>query len=315
VAITASTKTTDFSGFLHADQAGAIFDLAYKTSAVQQLAARVPLGIAGTEIPVVSGKPTASWVAEGGQKPASNGSMTLKTITPKKIAAIAVVSAEVVRANPGNYMNVLKPQIAEAFATAFDAAALHGTSTPFGAYLDQATKAVTIGSTTAANGGTYKDIVAGIQLLTNAGKRSTGIALDTRLEPDLLLSLDTTGRPLWVPAPYDATVAPNGSGSNLSLARAGSLVGRPAYMGDTVGAVTPGTGVTYALGYVGDWSQVVWGQIGGITYDVSTEATVTINGALTSLWEYNLVAIRAETEYGLLINDLNAFTKYTKTVP
>jgi len=58
----------------------------------------------------------------------------------------------------------------------------------------------------------------------------------------------------------------------------------------------------------------VWGAVGGISYDVSTQATVTINGALTSLWENNLVAIRAEAEFGLLINDTEAFVKYTDAV-
>lgn len=40
---------------------------------------------------------------------------------------------------------------------------------------------------------------------------------------------------------------------------------------------------------------------------MSTEATVTINGTLTSLWEHNLVAIRAEAEYGWLVNDAESF--------
>jgi hypothetical protein len=51
--------------------------------------------------------------------------------------------------------------------------------------------------------------------------------------------------------------------------------------------------------------------VGGITYDVSTEATVTINGALTSLWEHNLLAVRAEAEYGWLCNDTAAYVEYT----
>ena len=38
----------------------------------------------------------------------------------------------------------------------------------------------------------------------------------------------------------------------------------------------------------------------------STEATVTINGSLTSLWEKNLLAIRAEAEYGFVVNDVDA---------
>jgi HK97 family phage major capsid protein len=93
-------------------------------------------------VPVTTGKLSAGWVAEGAQKPASAGTMTLKTMSPKKLAVIAVVSAEVVRANPGNYMNAIRNQVAEAFAIAFDAAALHGTSTPFSTYIDQTSNAV-----------------------------------------------------------------------------------------------------------------------------------------------------------------------------
>jgi hypothetical protein len=55
----------------------------------------------------------------------------------------------------------------------------------------------------------------------------------------------------------------------------------------------------------------VWGSVGGISYDVSTQTAVTIGGTLTSLWEHNLVAIRAEAEFGVLINDVDAFVKYT----
>lgn len=306
MAITAATKTSDFSGFLHAEQAGPIFATAYKSSVVQRLARKIPLGLAGTEVPVVTGNIAAAWVAEGAQKPASSAAMTLKTMTPKKIAAIAVVSAEVVRANPGNYMDVLRPQIGEAFAVAFDAAALHGTSTPFSAAsgISGTTKTVALGTTAASGGGLHGDLNAGLRLLVNAGKKLTGFALDSKLEPDLLGSVDTTGRPLYIENPYDET-AP--------AARGGRLLGRPATMSDTVGKYTAATGVAYNMGFMGDWNQVVWGQIGGITYDVSTEASVTINGSLVSLWEYNLVAIRAETEYGLLINDVDAFVELTKT--
>lgn len=140
MAITSATNTGQFAGFLKPDQAAAYFEQAKKQSTVQQLARQVPLGINGAEIPVVTSKPTAGWVAEGGQKPATNGSLALKTITPKKLAAIAVVSAEVVRANPGNYINIFRDDIAEAFALAFDAAALHGTNTPFGAEVGHRTR-------------------------------------------------------------------------------------------------------------------------------------------------------------------------------
>jgi HK97 family phage major capsid protein len=303
MAVTAPTKTSEFAGFLKPDQAEAYFEQARRQSVVQTLARQVPLGINGQEIPVVTSKPTAGWVAEGGQKPATAGALGLKTISPKKIAAIAVVSAEVVRANPGNYVNIFRDDIAEAFAIAFDAAALHGTASPFGAgnFIDATTKSVELGTSTVAAGGIYQDINAGLKLLVDAKKKLTGFAFDTIAEPLLNSAVDLQGRPLFVDAVYED-----------SALTGGRLLRRPAFYGEGIStpvvAGTPNTGGI--VGYGGDWSQAVWGTVGGIGYDVSTQATVTINGQLTSLWENNLVAIRAEAEFGWLVNDTAAFVKY-----
>lgn len=297
MAITAATKNTDFSGFLTREQSEAIFERAAQQSVVQNLARRVPLGINGQSVPVVTGKVSAGWVAEGAQKPASSGSMALKTMDPKKLAAIAVVSSEVVRANPGGYMDLLRPQIAEAFAVAFDAAALHGTSSPFSTNLDTGSSTQEFTGTTPAFTAVYDDINAGLATLVNAGKYPTGFAWDRRMEPVLNGAKDTAGRPLFLDATYVDSAGP---------IRQGRMLGYDSVIGNGVYAATP-----KIYGYLGDWTQVAWGAVGGITYKVSTEATVTINGALTSLFENNLVAILAEAEYGFLVNDAASFVKYT----
>ena len=296
MAITAATKTSDFSGFLNRDQSAAIFEQAAKTSVVQQLATRVPLGINGQSIPVVTGKVQAGWTAEGAQKPASKGSMALKTMDPKKLTAIAVVSAEVVRANPGGYMDLLRPQIAEAFAVAFDAAALYGTGSPFTTNLATGSSVQEFTGTTPAFTDVYGDLNAGLSTLVNAGKKLTGWAFDNRFEPVLNGTKDSSGRPLFVESPFTEAAGP---------IRQGRLLGRQAYIGD---GIYDATSKTY--GFAGDWSQAAWGAVGGISYKVSTEATVTINGVLTSLFENNLVAILAEAEYGFLVNDPSSFVKY-----
>lgn len=310
MAITAATKTSDFSGFLPAEISGPIFERAAQISAFQQLIPQVALGPNGVSVPVVTGRMSAGWVSEAAAKPASKGALTLKTMTPAKLAAIAVVSAEVVRANPGGYMNLIRPQIAEAFAIAFDYAVAHDAGPdgtvgggPFSTYLNQTTKAVELGTSAQSAGGTYDDLVDAIELLvtdedaTNRKYRLTGWAFSPRTEPIFLHSTDTTGRPLWVDMPSTSDFF-------VGQAREGRLFGRPAFVGD---------GVDYfsTVGWAGDWSQAAWGVVGGISYDVSTEATVTINGSLTSLWENNLVAIRAEAEYGFLMNDADAFVEIT----
>lgn len=298
MAQTAPTKTSEFAGFLQPNVAAAYFEQARKQSVVQGLARKIPLGINGEEIPYTTSKPTAAWVGEGGKKPTSAGGKALKTIKPHKMAVISVVSAEVVRANPGGYMNDLRDEIAEAFAIAFDAAALHGTDSPFGAnnFLASTTKAVTLGTTAQAAGGVYGDLNAALKLLVADKKKLTGWALDNTAEPILNDAVDLNGRPLFVESPY--------SGTSLD---SGRLLRRPALL-------TEGVGKDALVGFAGDWSQVVWGVVGGITYDVSTQASVTIDDELVSLWEHNLVAVRAEAEYGFMLNDKDSFVKINETV-
>ena len=309
MAISASTLTTDFSGFLPAEIAAPIFERAARISVVQQLARQIPLGPNGVSVPVVSGVIDAGWVAEGATKPADSSSMTLKTITPKKLAVIVVTSAEVVRANPGNYINTVRGQIAEAFARAFDRAALHdegptGTAGggPFATFIDQTTKSTELGGTSQANGGVYVDLVEAMEEIVNStdaagrDRELTGWAFDPRMEPRLLRAVDTTGHPIWAALPTDDF--------SDAVSRRGFALQRPSFIGQ---GIKDNAGLIH--GYGGDWRQAVWGQTGGISYDVSDEAPVTINGSLVSMWENNLVGIRAETEYGFLVNDTDAFVQ------
>ena len=114
---------------------------------------------------------------------------------------------------------------------------------------------------------------------------------DVPTEPLLLGEKDGADRPLFVDAVYE----------NTALA-GGRLLGRQALYGD-------GIAEGDIVGYAGDWSKAVWGAVGGITYDVSTQATVTLDGTLTSRGEHNLVAIRAEAEYGVHVDDPESFVK------
>lgn len=312
MAITAPTKTSDFTGFLTPDMSAPIFNEAERISAYQRLFRRVPLGINGQTIPVVTSKPTAKWVGEGEKKHATDMSLGLLEMEPKKLTAIVVLSAEAVRANPGGINQLIRPALGGAFATAFDYAVGYGKggdgtgSGPFAKHLAQTTKAVEIGTTTQANGGIHGDFVAAMRLLVNDGKKLTGWALDDSIEPDLWGAVDGNGRPLYVELPTDDV--------SQGIARPGRLLNRPSFMGDGVGSSYDPDGAGAALarpvvGFGGDFTKGAWGAIGGINYKVSTEATVTINGTLTSLWENNLVAVLAEAEYGFVLADEAAFVR------
>ena len=306
MAISAATKQSDFEGFIEPSMAAPIFDEAAKQSAFQQLIPRVPLGAAGEKIPVVTSKPTANWTGEGQKKHGTNMGFGLRHIKPQKLTSIAVVSAEVVRANPGNYSGRLREEIAGAFATAFDLAVAYnvggdGTGTgPFEHYLAETTKAQQIGATTQAKGGVHGDFTAALKTLVDDGRKLTGWALDDAVEPDILGAVDTNGRPLYAELAHDITTQ--------AVARPGRLLNRPSFMGE-------GVGNGEVVGFGGDFRKAAWGAVGGISFRVSTEATVTIGGELVSLFENNLVAVLAEAEYGFVIEDVEQFIKLTNTSP
>lgn len=302
MAITAAKKLADFNGFITPELAGPIFDEAAKGSAAMSLIRKVPLGASGQAFPVVTSRPTANWTAEGTKKHTTEAGLGLVKMKPEKLTAIAVASQEVIRANPGGYSETLQALLAEAFARAFDLAVFHnkggdgnGTS-PFETTLAATTKTLTLGSTAGAN--TYDDIVKAMSLNLQGvpKKKVTGFAFDTGFEIDLLTTKDTTGKPLFAEAAYTGAVP---------ALRSGSVLGRATYMHENVG-----DGKT--VGFAGDWTKAAWGTVGGITMDISTEATVTINGELVSLYENNLVAVRAEAEYGFTVADKDAFVKIAR---
>ena len=281
-----------------------IFEDTAQASVIQKLARRVNLPASGVAIPVTTESPRAGWVSEGQRKPSTSAAQSFMVMDPKKIAAILVFSEEYVRSDPSRLFANVRPQLQEAFAKAFDLAAMHGqsydgTPGPFPESLADVTKAVEMGTTAQAQGGTYGDLVAGLKLLTDDRKRLTGFAVDPMMEPTLLASVDLNGRPIWTDAPADASL-PN------------RLLNRPAGMSEGVAGDVNGAPTNVrAIG--GDWSKTAWGIGSSISYAISRETSVTIDGQLVSLWENNLVALRAEAEYGFVVGDIDAFVRYTDT--
>lgn len=307
MAVTAPGSTSAFSGYLSRREAGPIFQRAARVSALMRLAREVPLGWRGESYPVF-GKLTASWVSEAGKKDAKNLPVAFKNMDPKKLAVIVPVSKELVRANPGGFMAQVRKEIGDAFGRAFDLAGMYdqggdGTAGagPFSSWLAQTTKSVELGTATQANGGIRRDLISALTLLVNDGKRLNGFALDDRVEPMLLGAVDTTGRPIW--EDRDDPLVPEGDANGA--ARFGTLIKRRAFMYEGIYSGTTDD----IMGFGGDWNEAAWGVVNGISYAISTEASVTLNGQLVSAFENNLVVILAEAEYGWLVNDPEAFVE------
>ncbi|UAJ15510.1 major capsid protein [Gordonia Phage Boohoo] len=298
----AQTGDTMFQGYLEPEQAKDYFAEAEKTSIVQRFAQKIPMGTTGQKIPHWIGDVSAQWIGEGDMKPITKGNMTSQTIAPHKIATIFVASAETVRANPANYLGTMRTKVATAFAMAFDNAALFGTDSPFPTNLAQTTKSVSLVDGGIADGGTPYDAlgVTGLKLLVDDGKKWTHTLLDDIAEPILNGAKDSNGRPLFVESTYDGLVTPY---------REGRILARPTILSDHVAS---GNNV----GLAGDFSTIVWGQVGGLSFDVTDQATLNLgtpsDPEFVSLWQHNLVAVRVEAEYAFHCNDVQGFVKLTK---
>lgn len=302
----AQTGDSMFSGYLEPELAQDYFALAEKTSIVQRFAQKIPMGATGQKIPHWTGDVSAQWIGEGDMKPITKGNMTSQTIAPHKIATIFVASAETVRANPANYLGTMRTKVATAFALAFDGAALFGTSSPFGSYINQTTKVVSLadpGGAGVSNLTAYDALgVTGLSLLVNDGKKWTATLLDDSAEPILNGAKDGSGRPLFVESTYTEQVG---------AVREGRILGRPTLISDHVSSGT-------TVGFAGDFTQAIWGQVGGLSFDVTDQATLNLGTVgspnFVSLWQHNLVAVRVEAEYAFHVNDPQAFVRLTNVV-
>ncbi|MFE6716850.1 phage major capsid protein [Streptomyces albidoflavus] len=296
--------------FLPATLTGPIFEKSVEQSAVMALSRQVPLSMsANTAVPVPLDVPTADWVDQAGRKPLGTGGMEIKQMTGKKLAVLIPVSMEVANSNAAGLWSQLQADLPTAFSRAFDRAAIHGKTMkgatgPFADFLADTSKSVTLGASSQATGGIWKDFVNGMEEVVDDDWDYTGTVADHRLQPKLMGATDTTGRPIFVETRTPGT----------DMAMAGSLIGNPlAYSRAVSGKVRrQSTSVDSGLRAIGgDWSQTAYGVGMDISVKISREATyIDEDGGVHSAFQENLVLLLAEAYYGFVLGDPDAFVKY-----
>lgn len=255
-------------------------------SVVMGLARRVPLSGAGVTYQEILTDPTPQFVGETDRKPVSNPTFAKKTLKGHKIAVVSTYSDEFRRDLPGLF-NALIGRLPGALARTFDMAALHGVGAP-AADFDDLSGATTasILNTTAGS----VDAYAGFLAALGAVPTLNAWALSAQGEVAALSNRDTNGGAILNP-----NVLTNGS--------IGSILGRPVFRsGNAYLAGTTGTGAT--LGIAGDWSKAVWGQVEGVSIDISDNPVYDADGDLiTAGWQDNMIAVRAEIHVGFIADD------------
>lgn len=260
-----------------------ILEKTQEQSAVMKLARQIALPGTGAMVPVITGDPTAEWVAETGKKPVSNPTIETKQMQAYKLAVIETYSNEFKR-DAASLYDALVARLPLALAGQFDA-------TVFGAVTAPGENFDSLKSCSAQAIGTdaYGGMVAADADIADHGGIMDGIVLSPAGKAVLLKAVDANKRPLFV--------------NNVSEGAIPMVLGVQTLQ--SKGAHV--TGTPEILGVAGDWTQAAYGTVEGVKIDVTDQATV---GGI-NLWECNMFAVRAEIEIGFRA-DTSVFNTLTK---
>lgn len=263
-------------------------------SFVQRLGTQVPMTIAGGRYLNVNDISGGFVGTEGGRKPVADPTTVKGDIAVREWAVVVPISKRLFQYDKQGVVNAIRAKIPEALARDFDLLATTGAGVAGQSNLSSVTHNITL-----ATGNMWTNFNEGLRGLSQRRKRLTGTALDWVIEPSINEEHDTNGRPLFV----DSPVGPETN----DVARTGRLLGRPATF---VEQLATGAGATQVVGYMGDWSRLAWGTVGGMEFTVSTEGTYVDDDDVThSAIQENLILFRAEALLGVQVADADAFVK------
>lgn len=299
----ADINRTTNSMALPSDISSEILQKTQHESAIMRLARRIDLPGRGVTIPVITGDPTAAWVAETGVKPVSNGTPATKLMQAFKIAVIETFSKEFVRDIPALY-DALVQRLPGALAGVFDGTIIGAVQAPSASNFDTFVNC-TAQSILNTNNGTYLGLVAADADIAAHGGVMNGLALSAQARSLLLTATDTTNRPLFLASANDGVVD--------------KVLGVPTYFNKNLYKAGAATGSVPAIvGVAGDWSQALYGTVNGVEIAVTDTASLTVgsgsSATTVNLWQQNMIAVRAEIEVGFRA-DTSCFNLLTGTIP
>lgn len=277
---------------LPVDVSNEILQKVQESSAVMKLARPITLPGRGTAINVITGDPEAEWVGETGAKPVKNPGLATKVMRAYKLAVIVPFSDEFRRDAQALY-DALVQRLPLALAKKFDSTVFGNGSKP-GDDFDN------FASVTAQEIGTdaYGGLVAADTDIALHGGILNGYVIAPQGKGVLLAARDEVGRPIFI--------------NNVSEGAVPMILGAK-----TVLAKGAYKASNYQVGIAGDWTQALWGTVGGVQIAISNEASLEYEDELgqtktLNLFQKNMFAVRAEIEVGFRA-DTSVFNALTAT--
>ena len=285
------TPTNRTSIDLPVDVAQEILQKTQESSAIMQLARQIALPGRGTAINVITSDPTAAWVGETSAKPVSDPGLSTKVMRAYKLAVIVPFSNEF-RRDVASLYDAIVQRLPGALAAKFDATVFGNGSAP-GSDFD-----TFAGVTAQAIGGTltYGGLVAADGDIAAHGGIMNGVVLAPQGKSILLGAVDGNDRPLFINSVAEGAV-PMVLGARTVQSKGAYVAGTP-----------------NVVGFVGDWTQAIYGTVEGVKIDYSSDATLDLGeGETINLFQQNMFAVRAEIEVGFRADTsvFNALTDAT----
>ncbi|WP_301119785.1 phage major capsid protein [Mycolicibacterium fortuitum] len=275
-----------------------IWQATQEASVIQRLARRMELPGGGVDVPIITGDPTAQWVAETDEKPVSRSTFGTKNIKGYTMAVIEPFSNQFKRDLPALY-KALVERLPGVLAKKFDRTCLGFEASP-GSGFDTLAGIPTV----SVAGNVYDGFVSALASVADNEGDVEQWLLTAQAEIAALGAKDDIGRPLFIDS-----VTAQGTVNREILARP-VVKSKHAYNAGTASPAAPAT-----LGFGGEWSTAVWGFVQGLTIDVSDQATLNDGGTPLNLWQRNMFAVRVEFEVGFAVRDKERFVRVTGAVP
>lgn len=276
------TPTNRTSIDLPVDVSREIIAKTQEASKVMQLARQIELPGRGAAINVITSDPEAAWVGETAKKPVSNPGLATKVMRAYKLAVIVPFSNEFRRDVPALY-DALVQRLPNALGQKFDNTVFGGTQTP-GSDFD------TFANVTAQEikTNTYDGLVAADTDIATHGGIVNGYVISPQGRGILLGAKDGDKRPIFINSVAEGAI-PMILGARVEQSKAAYIPG----------SASASPAVPAKVGFVGDWTQAMYGTVEGVVIDFSSDATLDLGeGETINLFQQNMFAVRAEIEVG-----------------
>lgn len=287
---------------LPAEVSAEIIQKTQQASAVMTLARQMPLPGRGAVIPAIASDPEANWVNETDPKPVSNPGLATKLMQAYQLAVIVPFSRQFRRDANALYAAIVE-RLPLALARKFDATAIGAVNAP-GENFDTFAAATAQSLVPGVGETVYGNLVAAYADIAGNGGSMDGIAISPVGMSLLLGATGSDNRPIFNSA-ADAAIA--------RILGARTVESRGMFKAGAAGQGTA-AGTPALVGVAGDWTQALWGTVGGVDISISEESTLTIGTQQINLWERNMFAVRAEIEVGFRA-DVNCFNLLTGATP